>query len=311
MANVTKSYQGTGMLLRTGGSGPFSGQANLPFSKISPINPRNISYPGAVNTSSFASLSVRGKKSPGVSIATFVKPTWFTADLLNSLLGLPTLDANFDTDRFSIGIKHVVNGTAVVRVWDWSRCASISLYQTSAGGPVIMEMGFFSRWGETECPYGTTLLDNETLPSAPSFSIPSVSDAGPLTDISQVDFSSSTSGTAGTESMSQVRSWRLTLMRGQGFVYYADGTYYPKDISSAMFGGSLVIEQSPTSLIVPTTAANIRMSTQATTGSRFKMDLSLSLDSESLDHDLGFGNIVRTYTLLASGGGNPIALTAF
>lgn len=307
--NVTHPFLGKIVLQKISGSGPMIAAAKVlvPTAKASPSNPLNNSYPGAVNASAFPSLKVYGKRSASVGLTANVKASWLNATLIESLL-LAT-DTAGQTDYFSVLLDDNYNP----RSYDYSRCTHLSLYQSGSGGPVMCEMGFLTRFGDNELHWlianGGVLPDGETVVDVPLSGYTGFApDAGLLDDVSTVDF-----GSPSTASL--VRSWRLNLLRGQGYADFQDGSPWPKDIATGMFGGTLMIEQSPVAgAIVPGTTMTIRLHTRFIGSVSYpkglSINLALSQDTQQMDEDISMGNMVRTYTLadLASGG-CPVTVT--
>jgi hypothetical protein len=313
--NVTHPFLGRIVLQKTGGTAsglPVGTLIVIPSARISPSNPLNNSYPGVINSTSYPSQKVCGKRTPSVALTANVKASWINSVLLQSLL-LNT-DGQGQTDRFSILLDDNYNP----RTYDWCRCAHFSLYQTSQGGPIMCEIGFVARFGDSELHYlaglagGTTInmpSGEVLIDSAPLASYtPTVPDAGYLDDVSVVDFGS-------VPTMSLVRSWRLNILRGQGHVPFMDQVPWMADVASGMLGGTLMIEQSPVAAaVVPGTAATIRLHINrlgASSGPKaLSISMLLSQDTQQLDQDISMGNMVRTFTLIdLAAGGNPISCT--
>lgn len=308
-------YLGYGSLIKTSGSvanPAVATQFDIPFARVIPYNLQGNAYPSVSNNSAYPSVRYQGKKRPGFTIVAAAKASWLTADFVNGMLfNLSQQGTVQQTDKWSLQLNNVV-GT---RTWDWARCTDMRLTFTSSGGPVMVQMGFLSRWGETECPYGTTLPDGEVIAAAQTFASPAGSRTGEMADIIDYDWRSdsgvSTSNTSAVFTATQVRGGTLSLLRGQGYVDYCEGTRFAKDIASGAFTGVLSLEQSPTADVIPSTAATWRMYASNAGTPRFKFTMGLSLDSVEQAQDQGLGHMVSHYTLYKSDGTNPCAAATY
>jgi len=317
MGQETRPYAGYGALLKRGGSvagglstvGASGGeQRNIFLTNVTPLNPTNNIYPPGINASSFPSVVVPGKLTPSVLLQACLKPYnagtgkgWADAALFNSLINV---DGTLNTDLFCFGIKDERSSGgfgAGLRLWDWSRCELLQFQSDAVGGPVMVTMGFRSRWGDIRSNaafYGqTNATTGEVYPDAPSFTTPSGADAGQLSAVADIDFRSGTSSAGSASTLTDVKRWVLTLMRGQMFEFEYDRTKNPKDISSRMFSGVFEVHQNPN------TSAYI-------TG--MKIDLAVNADNMVQEHNVQAGVLVTSFSLVdLSTGGNPAAITAF
>lgn len=308
-------YLGYGSMIKTAGSvanPAVSTQFDIPFARVIPYNLQGNAYPSVSNNSAYPSVRYQGKKRPGFTIVAAAKGSWFTADFVNGLLfNLSTQASLQQTDLWSLQLNNVV-GT---RTWDWSRCTDLRITAAASGGPLMIQMGFLSRWGETEAPYGTTLPDGEAVAAATTFSAPAAGRTGEMADVVDYDFRSdtglSTTSVGAVWTATQVRGFTLSLLRGQGYVDYIEGTRYPKDIATGAFTGVLSLEQSPTADVIPSTTTTCRIYASGAGAPRFKFTLGLSLDSVEQAQDQGLGHMVRHYTLYKSDGTNPAAAATY
>lgn len=280
----------------SGTAASTTGELDIGFSRISPLNPDNNSYPAVVNATSYPSQAVPGKKTPSIGLTAGYKASWASAGLFNGLIALVGTD-NL-TNKYAIGVKD--DRSTSLRTWDWSRCSMLQFSQTAGGGPVMVQMEFMSRWGDSEMPNGSTLFDGEVTPSTTTFSGPAT-DAGQLIDTSKVGFTG----------LTNVRSWTLTLLRGQVHNGYQDKTLYCKDIVSTMFSGVFSVDQDPNGTQVSNTGSvTIAIGPASTTGS-ITIAMSLKRDDHSYPEDVGLGNITSRYSLIdLSAGGSPCTIAA-
>lgn len=278
-------------LQKTGGAAasPTVGTTTYVPGIAYPSNPFNKAYPAVINKAGFQTVIVLGKKTPSIALQLPVKTTWFTAVNLNDIIGT-NLDANSQTGKYAI---NVYDGSAVAygnstngnRVYDVSRCAQITISQRSEGGPLACDLAWLSLYGDSE------------MGTPTSFAAPAT-DPGSLTDITKVSWNSTAD---------QVRGFALTMLRGQGYVMYDDGTVYGTDLATGAFGGTLVMDQSPTASIIPSTAATIQI---GSAGAGVQFALALSLDENHQPHTTALGNIRRTFTLYKTDGTNPCVMSA-
>lgn len=288
MPFASKEFAGVAILQCTAqaGSSVAAGtNIQLPLLGANPVNPVNNVYASVVNRSSFPTIVVRGKKTPGVMFDVVPKSPWFTAANLNSMIGSTlayTNTAILDTAEFGLGLYEPV--AATYRQFDGLKCATMSLSMTAAGGPI----GFSTSWagihGDSE---GVAL----TWPSFGGLS-PS---PGSGYDISNVTFTSA--------AIDQVRSFRLDLVRGQGAQFFMDGTYFAATVSSGMFGGALTIEQSPTATVVASSQVAITIGPVT-------FSCLVNLDAPVRAFTSSIGTIVRSFTLIdTAAGGTPCQIS--
>lgn len=280
----------------SGDAASTTGTLFIPVTRTVPLNPDNNAYPGVINVTSYPSARVKGKKTPSVSMTAPYKASWVSANLINGLVGLVGTD-NL-TNKYAIGVKDDRSGG--LRTWDWSRCSMVQFSQQAIGGPIMVQMDFMSRWGDGEMPNNTLLDDGETTPATTTFSSPAT-DAGQDMDTSKVSFSG----------LTNVRSWTLTLMRGQVHNCFIDKTYYCKDIVSTMFSGVFSVDQDLNgTLISDTGTATITIGPASTTGS-ITVAMALARDNHTYPEDIGLGNLTSVYSLInLSTGGNPCVIAA-
>jgi hypothetical protein len=283
--NYAPDFRGWVALVKTDGlAEPANGtQTLIPATEAWPRNPLNRSRPGVINAAAYPSVEVPGKRTPSVRIATLAKPTWFTAGLLNSLINsLNAANGTYQTDGYAVGLCNVFE----TRVYDVCRCERIVIGQKTAGAPIDVTLDFRCIYGDSEAPSPT------------EFRTPST-DAGQLIGVSAIDWA----GTA-----DQVQSWKLTLSRVQRWIAYEDGTLYCAEVASGGFSASLVLVQSPTYNVSPTTAATLNL---GSTGAGVGFSMLLSGDGDAQPQTLEFGRKQRTYTAIdLSAGGNPVTISA-
>ena len=308
---VRHPYEGFVGCLKTDGSAAgdvisTGTQRNILCTRAVPVNNLGNAYPGVINAVTFASVRVKGKRRPAASLSTCYKPYnsgegWCDRFLFNSLINIAPNRGN--TDRFCLNFVDIDYNTgskvAIDYLWDWSRCYRIRMSQVGTGGPLMMQLDFLSRFADIDF-YGATLPDGEVLGSAPVFSFPDP-DAGELVSVADVVFSGFTN----------VTTWTLDFIRGQGYEDYIDGTLYPKDVASTMFTGSLVITQSVAEavFVADKGPASIFIGPGGAGTGSLQMDLTCVLDDPVYPRDVGFGLQTLSYSLVdLVGGGNPIYL---
>jgi hypothetical protein len=280
MPNVSKEFLGYYVMKKTAGqSSPSVGtQIYLPVMSVDPRNPVNNTYPGVVNRSAAPSVVVRGKKTPRIRVLSCLKASWATYVNLNSFIGgSPSyLDTTqFDTDQYGIGLYEPVMN--VTRVFDGVRFSQMTVAYTAAGGPIGFALAGIGVYGDSEAASPT------------GFSAPTT-DAGQLYNTADVTISGA----------DQVRSMRIDILRGQGYMMYSDGTYYAAQTATGMIGGALTLEQSPTASTVPTSALTMQVG-PASTGVQFVCNI--NLDDPVREFTTRFGTIVRSFTLIDTAAG--------
>lgn len=280
----------------SGTAGATTGEKDLGVIRVTPMNPDNITYPAVVNATSYPSMAVPGKKTPTISMSAPYKASWCSALLFNGLI--VNVGTDNLTNKYAIGVKD--DRASSLRTWDWSRCSRLEFSQTAGGGPVMVSMDFMSRWGDGEMPNAAVLYDGETTPATTTF-------AGPTTDAGQVLDTSLCSVTG----LTNVRSWTLTLLRGQVHNGYVDKTLYCKDIVSTMFSGVFSCDQDLNGTQISSTGTVTLNLGPAATAGYITAALSVKRDDHVYPEDVGLGNITSRYSLIdLSAGGNPCTIAA-
>jgi len=310
---VTKEFLGLAALK------PASGTTMvIPVMRAMPRNPLNMAYPALVNKSAYPSQVVMGKRTPGLSIVSLGKNSWLTADFVNDLLF--TRDSNGDTKLWDIGVWEPTTG--LLRVWHNARAASLALQQGPTGelGVEIMFLathgnseGGGAGGGEWANPFSADgTYDSGVWPTGVWLWTSLTADAGVATGIIDVDFAG-----GGIATLSDVRSWRLNMMVGQGHIHHVDGLRYPSDVASAMFGGTFIIEQAVGAAtqvakeVQGTVVIGINTNKTSGTG-RFKITALIYMDETRRDAEVGFGYEMKSYSLIdISAGGNPATCAAY
>jgi hypothetical protein len=271
----TAGQTGAGPALWSSGAPTYS----FPIGLIMPRNPDNFSYPAVVNAQGAPSVKVQGKYTPTVTLQGIPLKSSFCVPLLfNDLIGGST--SHLDTNNNSSEYTLVVHNGSSIREYQGSRCQMMSLYQTSEGGPILMDLQWL-------CKKGDQSTSGATAPAT---------DAGTLLDITKVTFAS--------ENLTAVYNWRLTLMRPQGYNMQADGTLFSDDIQSGMIGGTFAYTTSPLSatILAAATAMTIASSTPVT------MTIQVNRDEPAEDVAPALGRKSFSYTLIKSTAGYPIAI---
>lgn len=293
----------------------------FPTTRVVTANVLANMYPGVMNATLYPTVAYQGKKRPGVTLFMLCKPPktaggityGLDSALLNSLLfnlsGTPAR-----TDRFSILLN---NGVQASRVWDWARCTHVVITAGGSGGAAVVQMGFLSRYGETEAPYGTLLPSGETYPAAPVWPTPTAANAaGELDDSIDYDWrSDSNKGVTATGAVwtaSDVRGFTLHLLRAQNYVDYMDNAKNAKEIATGGLTGALTIDQNPVAASIPSTSANLRLHSNGSTNQGIAIATLLNKDHVEQPMEMGIETLSTTYTLIdLSAGGNPALCTAF
>lgn len=286
--------------------GPSGGsQINVPAAMWRPRNPLNNSYLPSFNNSAYPSIVVYGKRTPTFLFQAAWKRSWVTAANINSWLFNQT---NGDTDTWSWAARQATAG--IYRRYDYGKCMQFDCGQASQGGPVSVSCAWDTVFGCDDAndpqilnmpglaaaPANVTSWNGYTFPTWTSPS----TDAGQALAVDQVVWSG----------VNQVRSWRLTLIRGQMPQHFIDGTVFAADITSGMFSGVLTIEQSPaaTSTLVGAGALSVAL---GSTGNGVNIAYLLNQDDLVQSKETAFGTVVRTYSLFdITNGGNPATVTA-
>lgn len=281
----------------------------VPSMTVNPRNPFNKGYPGLVNSSSYPSTVVYGKKIPTITISTVAKVSngsWFTPTNINNLLFSLDSDGNtknhtiilYDLSTIQYGppagnapgglsyVGHYGYGPGCdashkgMRIFEGCRCTGMSMRQSAMGGPIGIDLGFKAIWGESEGP-GVNTYTNA----------PPATDPGYLMDVASVAFGTSSA---------YIRSWGNSVIRGQGEQGYADQTYFANDIVSGMLSGSFTSEESPYGADLGTTQV-IAFASGPT------LTLYYEKDEDVQDFSIGLGNKMTARTLIKLAGGNPAA----
>lgn len=288
-----RGFAGIIAIKPTGGSTFY-----LPAQMGRPRNPKNNSYLPCINMTSFPSIKVPGRKTPTIQIATYLKSSWaFNATdasiFFNAAMMNLATDGNGDlcTKEYAIGLYEPT--AAAWRVWDGCKLMLLGLSQDAIGGPLSVEMAFRAIYGESEKTGGAT-----------SFSLPSNPDGGNVTDVSQVVFKDGSS----VVTADQVKSWRLSKVRGQLAQDSINGTLYADAITSGQYSGVLTLEQGRLASVVPTTSCAWKI---GVSGSGFMISTLLSLDEMITDMSPGFLNQANTWSLFDTSnvGGSPCIIT--
>jgi len=279
--NVIKGYRGYMYLKKIDGDGPLldNEEVLIPYMEAAPEAPYNDTYMPVVNKATGPSIIVRGKITPSISVRTIAKPSWFTADLINSML--LTRDANFDTDVFAA--KLVELGESAPTVYDTFRVGGLSLSHNAAGGPLGVE---FSGIAATSA--GVTV-----------FTGTGEADAGLAYDAAAVDYNSTAE---------LVRAWRLNLMCPQSYDMFSNRSRYPSGVSTGQISGTLELEFSSKAAVVPTSTMTIRIYDSSDV-LQITLTVNLNLDVPRRIRSVGLGNKIHAYTLINSSTG-AIPVTA-
>ncbi len=294
MANSEKDFLGTVALINQTHSLTFV----MPAAAARPRNPLNNQYMPAINATSFPSIVVQGVRSPTITLASFWKPSFATATLMNGLM--LNRDSNGNTDLWAIGLYNATANTW--RVYDGCRATQLDLSAAATGGPITFQVSFDAVQASGDGEDSSTTPGYQTPTSFTSVS--KVTDAGQATPVSRVNFG----GTA-----DQVRSWRLSVVNGQMAQHFfgnGSGTAYANSIDSAATSGVFTLEQSPTYTTRPSTAGTLNIP-GPTTGTGVSWNLLLNLDESTQDKGTGMATRVAAYSLIDTfGGTNPCACSS-
>lgn len=301
MAFQSKDFLGTVVLMKEGGSPIF-----IPCPRAGGYNPANNTYGPVINYTGYPSIQYKGKRTPGCALVVPLKASWFNAGLVNDLIH--TIDSFGDTADFHIAFWEPI--TAKLHVWSHQKCAGLVF----AGAPmteISCEMSFIGVYGMSEAPSNPfASFGSFTSGSWPNgtwqWSNPVV-DAGDMLGPTDQDWNNTLSG---------VKSWRLSLMRGQAHDHFCDGSRFPAGVDTGMFGGTFVVEQSvlATNYIPENMSGTVqlRIKTQAPPGQRVSITVTANWDSEDRSREPTFGSVVRSYSLINKvTGGNPAVTVAY
>lgn len=282
-ANLVKNFLGYMQLQKTAGSGAVVNGTTfqIPFNSMQPRDPKNNAYPNPVNKDAFPSIVILGKRTPSLSFTAFLKSSWCSAALFNSLL--TAFDANNDADEWAIKINDGSTGGAWSnRIFDGCRLSALSFAQSAASGGVLVSFGFLAKTGQ-----GSTVFGAASNP-----------DAGFLVDVSQIDF-------GGAPTANLVRGYQIACLRGTAYEMFFNGTYYPDATASGMLGGQLILEQSPKYTVSPGSSFVARLGPIGTP--ILTATMLVNPDEDVYDIAPGFGDIFRRYSLIdISAGGAPV-----
>lgn len=273
-----KGYRGWMALKKTGGqtASPTVGTVyTFPVGVITPRNPNNINYMPVCNRLALPSVKVAGKKTPSVGVPAPLKASWHSAAFWNSFIGgsdsFLNAAAQYNTDEYGIG----VNDGSDTRVYDGAHGVMFTLEQAAPGGVIMATLAWLARYGDSEAPTPTTFAT-----AAP--------DTGALLDVTNVSFATAT----------DVHSWRLTVMRPQGYQMTADGTLYAATVEAGMLGGTLRLVQNKKGT-APTTTETITIGGVA-------FALALSADEMASDIPPSLVTMTNDYTFF---GASAIAIS--
>lgn len=249
-------------------------QINIPTVNLDPSNPENKRYMATINRYLGITNATQGKKTPAFALSTIMKSSWFTANLVKSLLfGAATTD---DSDEYSMGV-YAPEASGIERIYDGGKCVGITTTQL-ASGEVGVQMAFVAKAG----------TDDGVYSSSTTFTTPTP-DKGMFIPVNQVSWANAT----------QVMGHTLNLFRPQGYIFTNNQTLYAEFIKSGVFTGSLSVTQlSNASTIIgnSTTAAADTLS-YGTTGAGVAFAMTLQLDNRSEREQAAIKSITRTYSM--------------
>lgn len=281
-------------------------QRNILMLEANPDNPDNNSYMNVINAGGYPNSAVAGRGTPQCELHTFLKAYqsqhvgWSDAAIFKSWLGLGN-DNNGDV--FDVAFK----GETSLDVYDWSRCTMVEFSAAAVGGPIATRIGFASRWGDSECPYGTTLPSGEVIAAQADFV--TLANTSPDPGLAANVINMAITG------FSQVKSFNLLILRPQPRQFHFNGDRGCENTSSGQLSGLLTIEQEKDAdLTIETTgAATFKFCTDFTAATgRFKVDLLLKRDRRVTNRIPGIVPTIRTFSLFdQSGGGNPAVFSAY
>lgn len=282
---------GSAILKKTAGSGAFTNaaQVSIPFAQVNPTHPDNVLYPRMGNVSQNLSVAFQGNYTPAVTLRSYFKPSWFTLNLLKSLI-LQVDGTTLATDQWAMQIKSQYR----TRKFSKGRCTGVRILQqpfqvNQQPTPIIVDIGMIFCYGD----HGGAPQD----PSPPTFSA-AATDAGQLTHKGQIVWTGA----------DQVRGMDLAMTREQGYVFEDDGTLNAVDIATGFFGGGLALPQSSTFTTTPSSTVTVAIGAAAA-GVQFVC--ALNRDSLYIPQDAGFVMSMTGYTLASlSDGAIPVVATA-
>jgi hypothetical protein len=277
---------GYAQIKKTAGTGTpaIATQFNIPVTSVNPRTPLNNVYPMMENKNQYPANSIRGRNTPSCGFSTYLKTSWVTAALMNSLIS--QFDTNNDGDAYAIHLNDgTTAGTYSDVYFEGAKGSVLTLSGAGAGGGVAMS------WAALAA--STTQVATYT-----AFSV----DPGALLDASQIDF-----GASATADL--VETWTLRLLRGAAYtMFFNAGSYDPFAVDCGAFGGSVDLIQSPQFTLSPGTSFIIRI---GPIGSPvLTATCTLNRDEDIYDRDIGMGRIVRRYTCVnLATGANPVVFS--
>jgi len=198
-------------------------QTIVPYSSCDVIELQNIVTPGVANVSAGPVSYTRGKKLVRMTCTAPARSTWCIQKQINDWIGGSDSFLNTspvkDTSTWSFDRYEPVLGH---QRYTAGKCEGITVSYNAAGGPINVTMSWLAIYPAEEG-------------SPDTFSVP--------TRQTGRDYDT---GDVTSTSLDLLRSFQLTVARGQAPQSIANGTYYLTAISSHAIGGSLLIEQSPT-----------------------------------------------------------------
>ena len=284
-SNVTKGFAGYAYLQKVSGSGAviYGTEIEIPYLSAQITKPENNVYPPLVNNAVSPAVYIQGKHTPGWSLSTLAKVSWFTPAFLNSLIVTP--DANYDTDLWNLMLYE-----AGAEKLDGCRCGALSLSWSAAGGGIGVEMGGIG-----------TLQDGTAV-----FSGTGAVDPGAMIASANIDF-------GGSATAALVRGWQLMIARPQQWDMFENGANVrdPRGVSTGQIGGSVAIELSAASgAVIPTDTFTVRFYSPANGALLLTATAKLNLDNPIRPRNVGFGNKRYEYTLInASTGAVPVTFS--
>lgn len=288
----TASWRGTTQLQLTGGStaGDAIGtQYTIPTARVDTMWSENKASPGVINATSYESEEYVGMITGMVRLSFLAKTNSFlTANLLNELLW--NLDSVYKTNQFAIK----QDDKFLAQVHDGAYCMGVTLTQafdpvSAQPGPVSVSVDFKVLYPFNMKPGGATTFSGGST------------DAGQITNCTQVDFGSSPTA-------DMVWAYTVTAGRVQRYVPGFNQTRFFNAMASGGFGGSVALVQSPSYDETFGTSGTIRI---GQTGAGFAINFLTSHMESTQPYTTDIGTIVQTWAcrdLIA--GGNPMTITS-
>lgn len=293
MSNVPKQFVGYVRAKKISGSASYVANNtlfNIPTYNVGRPEPRNFNYAAMINNTGWTVNYVRGRNTPSIGFDTAIHTGWIgtsattptAANVLNSWIA--SYDSNNDSDKYSF-LSNDGGGNSLTQ--DGCRCTSLVLSGTGAGGG----FGVQTSWLAT------------TNSGVASFSGSYATVPGTFADVASMDFNATAT---------EVDSWALTLVRGQGYnMFFNPGSYDPYDVDSGMLGGTLELVMNPNAATVPSSTFTVRIYTDSGLGTRIlTATAKINLDTVVYNMSAGLGRTRRLYTLIDSSSGTiPIAFS--